>query len=93
MKCGASVTVMHFFKKLINGRIMSKNKITDQQLVALEKILDYMWKDEMKHWFEYDMPEEHTFSCLKELGKLVPNFSGHEYLIECLDKIKQEAVD
>ena len=79
MKCGASVTVTHFFENLINGEIMSKNKITDKQLESLEKILDYMWEDEMRHWCKGGMPEIHIFQNLRELGSLFPDFWGHKY--------------
>jgi hypothetical protein len=91
MQCGASVTVTHFFLKLINGKIMSKNEITDKQLKSLEEILDYMWRDEMKHWFEDDMPEIHVFQSLRKIGTLVPDFWGHDYLKEWIEKNKEEA--
>ena len=41
--------------------------MTDGERLAIKEVLDYLWKDEERHYEEYEKPDNHIFPVLKRL--------------------------
>ena len=41
--------------------------MTDEERAAIKKVIDYLWKDEERHWEEWGKPKKHIFHVLKRL--------------------------
>ncbi len=52
--------------KIISVQILSKDAKQD-----LRKLVDYLWKDEEKHFKESGKPADHIFSIIRRIDKLL----------------------
>ena len=43
----------------------------DQTNEDIKVILNYLWRDEKKHYGEWDYPKDHIFRILKRLAKAI----------------------
>ena len=44
-----------------------KQLLTDEERVDIKEVIEYMWKDEERHWEECEKPINHIFNVLKRL--------------------------
>ncbi len=51
--------------------IKAKQLLTEENKKCIKNLVDYLWKDEEKHFEESGCPENHIFNTLKELKVLV----------------------
>jgi len=51
--------------------IKSKQLLTDENKQDIKTVIDYLWKDEERHFKELDLPSKHIFYVLKRLNDLV----------------------
>ena len=42
-------------------------KLNRQEVNDLKKVLDYLYRDEKKHWEESDKPKDHIFVSIRNL--------------------------
>lgn len=56
-----------FSEEKIRCYTIIKPKIID----SIKQVLDYMWKDEERHWEESEYPNEHIFNTLKEIKESI----------------------
>ncbi len=52
-------------------KVISKQILTDENKQDIQEIIEYLWKDEQRHFQEYGRPKDHIYHTLKRLRKLV----------------------
>ncbi|MBQ2290558.1 MAG: hypothetical protein II248_00080 [Paludibacteraceae bacterium] len=51
--------------------IICKQLLTDENIADIQHIIEYLMKDEYKHYLEFERPEDHIYITLKRLNKIL----------------------
>lgn len=49
------------------SEFIAEQLMTNEGRRAIKEVLNYLWKDEERHWEEWEKPENHIFNVLKRL--------------------------
>ncbi len=52
------------------SEFITKQLITDEQRSAINRMIDYLWEDEEKHYEESECPDNHIFEVMKLLKSM-----------------------
>lgn len=71
----------------------TKHKLPDHVVAAMERVVDYLWRDELKHCDFSDA--SHIFHDVKDLAKFLTDIGASDYSADLRDaaemKSEQEA--
>lgn len=53
---------------MFDNDLLTSEVLMDKDiLVDIERVVEYLWRDEFKHWEEDDNPQEHVFHSVNNL--------------------------
>lgn len=59
--------------RIDENRVELKKEMTPEFIKDVMETIEYLWKDEEKHWQESDKPKKHIFNTIKRLRFFLAN--------------------